>query len=217
MITLNFHYFKKTRLFIVLGVVGLVMGCGPSMVKIRPLRYALATQKMFHARLLKVQNTVDHIFTTGTEGLFQELPSRPPMRSIFWKNSPGSSAIKLFKNHINENDAYILCVHGPICRSTVYRDWFGRPLDYYADFQVHIVSLGSKETLVKVVALDPRVSVGKRVGSGPSGLCLKEIFVTVAPATVEENQVLERLSDALRSGSKKSKPSPGKNEPPSPS
>ncbi len=91
----------------------------------------------------------------------------------------------IFKNPVNENDVYVSCNEMPICKSKVYSDWWGKPLEYLADFQLHIIPQGAKETLVKVITVNPKVMAGKT-------------YLDVQPTTAEENEILNSIKNKFK-------------------
>src|ERR1035438_2541277 len=109
------------------------------------------------------------IFKNDPVKIFQLTPAQMPLLSLYWKGNKHPEGMDLFKNPVNENDVYISCNGEPVCRSRVYSDWRGRPLEFLADFHLHIIPQGAKETLVKVVVFNPEVISGRRFGFGSCG------------------------------------------------
>ncbi len=115
---------------------------------------------------------------------------------LLWKGDGDSITKGLLIKPGNENDAYLLGMEAPYGESQVY---FGgaTPLIYYANFHIHLAPVASGKTRVEITTYDCKVAAGvdRRffpVSSGP-GL----FVVAVAPTTVEEYQILLRISEKL--------------------
>jgi len=173
-------------------------GCGQSTVKTHPLPQPLPTQMVFKRSVFKVQKAISELFNSYPLVVFQTSPLNPPHFTLFWKGKKHPDEIKIFKNPVNENDVYISCNREPVCRSSVYTDWRGRDLEYMADFQLHLIPQGAKETLVRVIVIDPEVIAGKRFGFGSCGPGMANAYEKVEPTTVEENELLTALQKKFR-------------------
>jgi hypothetical protein len=177
---------SKNRPFLtILGLLAALTGCGQPTLKIHPLPQPFPTQMVFKSSVFKVQKVISEIFKSDPKNIFQTPSDFPPTFSLYWKGGHHPEEVTLFKNPVNENDVYVSCNEFPICKSKVYGDWRGRPLEYLADFQLHIIPQGAKETLVKVITVNPRVMVGKT-------------YLEVQPTTVEENEILTSVRKNLR-------------------
>jgi hypothetical protein len=176
---------KKRPFLAILGLWGLLAGCGQPTVNSHPLAQPLPTQMAFKASVFKVQKTISRIFKSDPKNIFQNPSDFPPSFSLYWKGGHHPEEVTLFKNPVNENDVYVSCNQLPICKSKVYTDWRGRPLEYLADFQLHIIPQGAKETWVKVITVDPKVMAGKT-------------YLDVQPTTAEENEILNSIAKNLK-------------------
>jgi hypothetical protein len=177
---------KKWPFLTVLGfLLGILAGCGQPTVKARPLPQPLPTQMVFRGSVFKVQKAISKIFKSDSKKIFQNPSDFPPAFSLYWKGTRHPEEVTLFKNPVNENDVYVSCNELPICKSRVYSDWRGRPLEYLADFQLHIIPQGAKETLVKIITVNPKVMAGKT-------------YLDVQPTTVEENEILNAMDRSLK-------------------
>jgi hypothetical protein len=175
---------KRWPFLMVLGLMGLA-GCGEPTVKIHPLSKPLPTKMVFKSSVFKVQKAISEIFKSDPNHLFQNPSDFPPTFSLYWKGGRHPEEVTLFKNPINENDVYVSCNEMPICKSTVYSDWWGKPLEYLADFQLHIIPQGAKETLVKVITINPKVMARKT-------------YLDVQPTKAEENEILNSIEKDLK-------------------
>ncbi len=164
---------KKWPFLLFLGLLAGLSGCGQPTIRIHPLPQPLPTQMVFKSSVFKVQKAISKIFKSYPGDLFQNPSDFPPTFSLYWKGGRHPEEVTLFKNPVNENDVYVGCNELPICKSKVYSDWRGRPLEYLADFQLHIIPQGAKETLVRVITVNPKVMAGKT-------------YLDVQPTTVEE-------------------------------
>ncbi len=176
---------KNGPFLLVLGLVGTLTGCGQPTVKIQPLPLPYPTQMVFKSSVFKVQKAISEIFKSNPKNIFQTPSDFPPTFSLYWKGGHHPEEVTLFKNPVNENDVYVSCNQFPICKSKVYMDWRGRPLEYLADFQLHIIPQGAKETLVKVITVDPKIMAGKT-------------YLRVRPTTAEENEILNSIGKKLK-------------------
>jgi hypothetical protein len=193
---------KKGLFLVVLGLLGGLTGCGQPIVKTHPLPQPLPTQMTFKGSVFKVQKAISETFKTYPIKVFKTPPKGPPLFTLYWKGKKHPDEVKIFRNPVNENDVYISCNREPICISPVYTDWRGRHLEYMADFQLHIIPQGAKETLVKVILFNPEVIVGQRFGFGSCGPGLAYVFAKVEPTTVEENEILSAVKNKLVKKSK---------------
>lgn len=158
-------------------------GCGQLAVNTHPLPQPLPTQMVYEASVYEVQSAINDLFKNHPQGIFQTLSDAPPTFTLYWKGRKHPAEIKIFKNPVNENDVYVSCNGNPICRTKVYTDWLGRPVNYAADFQLHIIPQG-EETLLKVIVINPQVA-----GRNSS--------MNVQGTTVEENEILTAISKSF--------------------
>ena len=170
---------------VILSLLESLCGCGQPTVKTHPLLQPLPTQMVFKSSVYKVQKAISEIFKSDPKNIFQNPCDYSPTFSLYWKGSHHPEEVTLFKNPVNENDVYVSCNEMPICKSKVYSDWQGRPLEYLADFQLHIIPQGAKETLVKIITVNPKVMAGK-------------IYLDVQPTTSEENEILNSIKKNLK-------------------
>ncbi len=177
---------KNGPFLLILGLLALT-GCYQPTVKTHPLSHPLSTQMVFKASVFKVQKTISEIFKSNPKDLFQLPSDSPPTFSLYWKGGRHPEEVTIFKNPVDENDVYVSCNEMPICRSKVYTDWRARPLEYLADFQLHIIPQGAKETLVKVITVNPRVMA-------------RETYLDVQPTTVEEDEILNCIEKKIKNG-----------------
>ena len=181
---------QKRPFWPLLVVLGLLMGIaiyyqGLHQVKSHPLPQPLPTEMVLKGSVYKVQKAINRLFKTDPVQIFQNPPDHPPSFKLYWKGDHHPEGLKIFRNPVNENDVYISCNRQPICKSTVYTNGWGKPLEYLADFQLHIIPQGAKETLVKVVVVDPEVVAGKTNSA-------------VEATTVEESEIISALKQTLK-------------------
>lgn len=183
---------KKRPFWPFLVALGLLSGIGIALyvqglhkIKSHPLPQPLATEMVLKGSVYKVQKAINRLFKTDPVQIFQNPPDHPPSFKLYWKGDHHPDGIKIFRNPVDENDVYISCNQQPICKSTVYTNGWGKPLEYLADFQLHIIPQGAKETLVEAIAVGPEVLVAKTDSS-------------VEATTVEESEILSSLQEALK-------------------
>lgn len=180
----SFRTVKAFKNWLFLMVLGL-SGCGQLAVNTNLPAQPFPTQVVLKGSVYQVQKAINEIFKDDPQNIFKNPSNFPALFTLYWKGDHHPDGIKIFKNPVNENDVYISCNQTPVCKSTVYTDWLGRPVEYTADFQLHIIPQGSEETLVKVIVFNPQV-VGRKT-------CLN-----VQPTTVEENEILAVLEKSLK-------------------
>ena len=93
-------------------------------------------------------------------------------------------------------DLVLRTYHTPIGKSVVYFAR-GKPLDYLAEFHLHLVERGPKETQVDVWTHKPEVNLGKVFHFGTRGPGFAEIYVAIEPTTIEEYEILLRMGQLL--------------------
>lgn len=175
---------KTFKIGLFLLVLGL-SGCGHQLaVNTHPLLQSLSTQMVFEGSVYDVQKAIDDLFKNNPQGIFQNPSSTPPTFTLYWKGRKHPDEVKIFNNPVNENDVYVSCNGNPICKTKIYTDWLGRPVNFAADFQLHIIPQG-EETLLKVIVVNPQV-----VGINTS--------MSVRPTTVEENEILYAIEKSLK-------------------
>ncbi|HJT24826.1 MAG TPA: hypothetical protein VJ873_09630 [bacterium] len=178
---------KNLKIGLFLAVLGL-SGCGHQLaINTHPLPQPFPTQMVFEGSVYEVQSAINDLFKNNPQGIFENPADAPPTFTLYWKGRKHPDEIKIFKNPVNENDVYVSCNANPICKTKVYTDWLGRPVNYAVDFQLHIIPQG-EETLLKVIAFNPQV-VGR------------DASMNVQPTTVEENEILSALNEALKNNS----------------
>lgn len=173
---------KTLKICLFLAVLGL-SGCGQLAVNTHPLPHPLPTQMVYEASVYEVQSAINDLFKNHSQEIFQNPSDVPPTFTLYWKGRKHPDEIKIFKNPVNENDVYVSCNGNPICKTKVYTDWLGRPVNFAADFQLHIIPQG-EETLLKVIVFNPQV-----VGRNSS--------MNVQETTVEENEILGAISKSF--------------------
>jgi hypothetical protein len=100
---------------------------------------------------------------------------------------------KVFANGANRNDLYLHLFNDPLVSETYFA--LGKPLAYSVSFQIHLESNPKNQTIVSVIALDPKVLKGNG-GRGTHGYHRKEIAVN--PTTIEENRILSYVANQAR-------------------
>ena len=179
---------KTLKIGLFLAVLGL-SGCGQLAVNTHPLSQPLPTQMVYEASVYEVQSAINDLFKNHPQQIFQNPSSVSPTFTLYWKGRKHPDEIKIFKNPVNENDVYVSCNGNPICKTKVYTDWLGRPVNFAADFQLHIIPQG-EETLLKVIVFNPQV-----VGRNSS--------MNVQETTVEENEILGAISKSFEESASK--------------
>ncbi len=118
-----------------------------------------------------------------------------PPGFLFWKGDADSLAKNLLTKPGNENDAYFYGTDSPVGESLVhFRD--GQPLIYFADFHIHLTSVGPQKTRVEIITYDSSVNTGVRAPWSPArGRTF--IYVKVDKTTVEEYQILLGIAEQL--------------------
>jgi len=176
---------EKTLKFGLFGVVLGLSGCGHQLaVNTHPLPQPLPTEMVYERSVYEVQSAINDLFKNHPQEIFQDRADVPPDYTLYWKGRKHPDEIKIFKNPVNENDVYVSCNRTPICKTRVYTDWLGRPVDFAADFQLHIIPQG-EETLLKVIEINPQV-----VGKNSS--------MDVRATTLEENQILDAIHQSFK-------------------
>jgi hypothetical protein len=94
----------------------------------------------------------------------------------------------------NENDAYLHNFHDPIGTSDVYFA-SGKALHYLREFHLHIVSVSKDETRVEVNPLKSEVINGQTWWG--NHLARANIYVSVAPTSIEEYRILLELGSSV--------------------
>ncbi len=180
------------------GSFGLLAGCREPQLVTHPLDHPLPTQAIVKGSVFEVQKAIEALWEEHPEGIFTEGLIPPPPYELYWRGKRHPSAITIFKEVINENDVYVSCGGKAICRTQVYTDRYGHPLDLTEDIQVHLIPQGSDETLVKVIGIGTRVLLEDRYWWG--GRKGRSWTIPVEATTQEENQVLERIQEMTGKG-----------------
>lgn len=95
----------------------------------------------------------------------------------------------IFENPDNKYDVFIHNYHFPICDSFVYK-LKNINAKYWAEFQIHLQSLGPKETKILVLSFYNKIPGGYYWGLGHGGLGSYPELQDVQPTGVEENELL---------------------------
>ncbi len=175
---------KTFKIWLFLVILGL-SGCGQPRVVIHPLLQPYPTQMVLKGSVYKIQKAINRVFKENPQGIFPKPPNFPPTFTLYWKGDRHPAEIKIFKNPVNENDVFISCNRNPVCKSAVYTDFWETPLEFIADFQVHLVPQGAEETLAEVDAVNPQVVARKTLRD-------------VQPTTVEESEILSAIKSSLK-------------------
>ena len=94
----------------------------------------------------------------------------------------------------NENDGYLHNFHDPIGISDVYFSR-GKGLRYLCEFHLHIISVSQDETRVEVIPLHSEVINGQTWWG--NHMARANIYVAVAPTSIEEYKILLELGSSL--------------------
>ena len=194
---------EKRPFWLILGASGFwiivfIYWHGLNKVKSHPLPQPLPTEMVLKGSVYKVQKAIHRLFKTYPIKIFQNQPNDPLLLTLYWKGDHHPDKVRIFRNPVNENDVYVSCNDMPICKSTVYTNGWGKPLEYLADFQLHIIPQGAKETLVKVIMVNSEVIAGKRFGFGSCGPGMGNVYVKVDPTSVEEGEIISALQQILK-------------------
>lgn len=100
---------------------------------------------------------------------------------------------EIFSKPENKNDVY-LASDGHRIPSTLYYA-VGKPLEFRADFHVHLEAKDGNKTIVTIFPVEPAVYKGYG-GLGLHGAILKK-EIPVEPTTVEEYQLLRYIGSVL--------------------
>lgn len=112
-----------------------------------------------------------------------------------------SVAKKLFENESNQNDFY-LHYSSSIGKSKIAFDKKENPLDYYAEFHLHLTAIDSTHTKVEVFTIDPKVVVGRELLPSLPHLVRMDKTKSVPPSTIEEYEILLKIGKGLNVGDK---------------
>lgn len=135
-----------------------------------------------------------------SEFIKKEFLNRPGYRYMqleyFGQDVLSSSAKKLFENKSNQNDFY-LHYSSAIGKSKIYFNKKGEPLDYYAEFHLHLTVIDSINTKVEIFTTDPRVVVGRDLFPSLPHLVRMDKTKSVPPSTIEEYEILLKIGKGL--------------------
>jgi hypothetical protein len=106
-----------------------------------------------------------------------------------------SGAKKVFK--LNKNDFYLDALSSSIGKSKIYFGRKGKPLDYYADFHLHLVAIDSTHTKVEISTIDPKVVIGEKLFPSLPHFGANPKYKSVAPSTIEEYEILLLIGKGL--------------------
>ena len=125
------------------------------------------------------------------------------------QNVLSSSAKKLFENTSNQNDFY-LSYSGSIGESKIYfsKKTFkssykrikvkkGEPLDYYAEFHLHLTQIDSIHTKVDIYTINPRVVTGEKLLPSFPHFGANPQMKSVPLSTIEEYEILLKIGKGL--------------------
>ncbi|MFM7854985.1 MAG: hypothetical protein ACKO96_24435, partial [Flammeovirgaceae bacterium] len=94
-------------------------------------------------------------------------------------------------------DDFYLTYSGSIGKSEIYFDKKNKPLDYYAEFVIHLIPTDSQNVRVKIITVNSKVAVGRKLL--PSFPHFVRMIKTkdVEPSTIEEYEILLKIGEAL--------------------
>ena len=96
----------------------------------------------------------------------------------------------IFENPNNKYDVFIHNFHNfPICDSSVYK-LKNKNARYLAEFQIHLQSIGPKETKISVLSFYNKIPGGYKWEWGHAGFLPYPQLQDVQPTGVEENELL---------------------------
>jgi hypothetical protein len=114
--------------------------------------------------------------------------------ALLWKGDGDALSKNLLTKPGNESDAYLWSDVSPIGESQVYYK-NDQPLIYYADFHIHLSTVGQKKTRVDIATYNSSVAAGVDQSWSPHGPSLIE--VNVDPTTIEEYQILLHIGEQV--------------------
>lgn len=103
---------------------------------------------------------------------------------------------KIFSINGNEND-FLLHTRSPNCSSKVYYRKNGIPYLYFAEFHIHLDSLNSNSTSVKIITSETEIQTGLSLLPTIPHFQRAWRYKEVPPTTVEEYEILLIIGKAL--------------------
>ncbi len=161
----------------------LLSGCGSDKVTIqeRPLPQRNPTNYEFNAPIPEVKSAIND--ARGEKSLDSQNPHEGGQ--LTWKSDHNPFAKGVFSKSENENDAYLHGMGSSVGKSKVYlKD--GKELPFYADFQIHLIPIGTSKTRVEIITHDSYVEAGTEWHP----FARAGIFAVVESTSIEEYQIL---------------------------
>ncbi len=186
-----------SKILIILGILLTVISCDRD---IHPIKTKPFSQKnpTIYEFALPVSEVRGKLFTA-----FKDFDLRQKLASSFDSNSrflvsvesreDASFSKDIFANPENNNDLYLHSFGEIIGPSPIYFG-DGKPLEYRAEFQLHLTDAGNNRTKVSVITHKPTVINGS-VCCSPHGY--KSNDVAVEPTTIEEYKILLFIGSIL--------------------
>src|ERR1041384_3742043 len=178
------------RFFLILGALAIAA---------IPIAFVLLKAPAIDVKRLPRMNPTSSVFHASVEEVFSKVAGPKDACHSLDFYPAGVSQIESItgkKLRIAEATLVTRTDHDPIGKSKVYFAR-GEALDYLAEFELHLIERGGKETEVRVRTLRPEVINGKKLGFGSCGPGLANRYVAVEPTTIEEYEILLRIGQAL--------------------
>lgn len=154
---------------------------------------------------LKVKNLTSYSFDYSSDAV------RQAIEKAFGK-IPGYRYMKLkvfnedeLKSYLASNkltaelhkDDFYLTYSGSIGKSEIYFDRNNKPLDYYAEFIIHLIPNDSQNVKVEIITINSKVAVGRKLFPSLPHLVRMIKTKDVEPSTIEEYEILLKIGEAL--------------------
>ena len=191
----------RVRFSVVALLLVLIFGCGPRNYTIQRkiLAHGNPITYDFDKSLAEVQQAIK--VACGNKWRMEQSSKDLPLTgmdtlqgsSLLWRGEADALSNFILQQPGNEQDAYLFGGDTSFGKSRIYVRG-NTELPYFADFHLHLTTLGATKTRVEVFAYEPRVVVGinRSAVHGPAF-----IFLKVDATTVEEYEILRRIGAAL--------------------
>lgn len=157
------------------------------------------TSYVFHIPVDRLRNVIVYDFSKDRSKDIDDLRSVQEISRKQWSVHDANCSYnsekveKIFEKPRNKLDLYLTPSGSPIISySKVYLK-FRKPLEYYAEFQLHFASINEQETKIEVITYNTEVLYwGFDIfGTGHSYVNTKK----VEPTTIEEYEILLRIGN----------------------
>jgi hypothetical protein len=158
-------------------------------------------QKKILKVVLEKKNPVEYIYNSPVDSLHSIISRQVEINNMMlWDSQQGSMILEEVSNMFSQKgNSLDFCLESInyIGKSKIYFAKSGGFFDYQAWFYIHLESIDSTHTKVRISTFEPEIIVGRELLPRPPHFVRRDKTLTVEPSTIEEYEILLKIGNLL--------------------